>query len=190
MRDTKAERAGSGVAVDPRRVMAMRHIRRLSREQLAARIAALGYEDNWGRPVTLGKDALGKIETGQRKPSQLAFAALADALACDPVDLTPDGRRVEMPQWVLDKQERLEENRDLRMFAAEHGLRYVNPENGRVYYSDPLRAAFETGAALDAARQSGDYDAIKSATEKFRAALEQAPKAEGFQAAGADLLAS
>lgn len=181
-------RAGSGVAVSPQRVMAMRHIRRLSRQQLADRIAALGLTDDRDRPVRLGKDALGKIETGQRKPSVAAFAALTDALACDPADLTDDGRVIEMPQWVIEKQERLDENTGLRMFAAEHGLRYSNPANGRVYYGNPLREAYAAWQDLERARSSGDYEVIEAAQAAFRSALAQAPRKGAH--APAELIAS
>lgn len=181
-----ATRAGSGVAVSPQRVMAMRHIRRLSRQQLADRIAALGLTDDRDRPVRLGKDALGKIETGQRRPSVAAFAALTDALACDPADLTGDGRAIEMPGWVLEKQERLDENNKLRMFAAEHGLRWANPANGRVYYGNPLREAYAAWQHLEEARQSGNYDRIKWANATFLDALKAAREADARSARARD----
>lgn len=164
-------RAGSGVAVDPERVMAMRHIRLLTRQQLSDRIAAFGMTDDRDNPVRLGKDALGKIETGQRKPSIAAFAALAAALACDPVDLTEEGQVIRIPEWVTEKQDRMAENADLRMFAAGHGLKYVNPRNGRVYYSKPLRYAYRCQQELDKARKGRNPDRIAKAQEEFQAAL-------------------
>lgn len=164
-------RAGSGVAVDPQRVMAMRHIRLLTRQQLSDRIAALGMTDDRDNPVRLGKDALGKIETGQRKPSIAAFAALAAALACDPVDLTEEGAVIRVPGWVTKKQERLDENAELRMFAAGHGLKYVNPRNGRVYYSEPLRYAYRCQQELDKARKGRNPAKIEKAQAELSAAI-------------------
>lgn len=90
----KRERPGSGVPVSPEKLTWMRNNRKLTREQLSARIAAVALEqhilDNHGDPVTYSRDAVAKLENGERKPKMYTFEALCAALECDPSELQED----------------------------------------------------------------------------------------------------
>jgi transcriptional regulator with XRE-family HTH domain len=90
----KRERPGSGVPVSPEKLTWMRNNRKLTREQLSDRIAAVAREqhilDNHGDPVTYSRDAVAKLENGERKPKMYTFEALCAALECDPSELQED----------------------------------------------------------------------------------------------------
>lgn len=174
---TKITRPGAGFAVDPGRVMAMRFRRLLKRPQMSARIAALGLTDEDGRPVRLGRDAIGKIETGQRKPSLDALRAICAVLDCTPDDLTPGGPVITLPKAARERQARLAHNGELREFAIERGLRYKNPNTGRVYYGKKLREAYARYVDFKLAQSAGDEDAIRAANAAFSSALTAVPRA-------------
>lgn len=167
-------RPGSGVAVEPRRVMAMRMDRLLSRKQVSDRIAALGLTDEHGEPVTVGRDHLGKIETGWRKPSLDAMKALCTVLECRADELTPGGPAITMPASARARQSRLDHNRELRDFAIQHGLRYKNPRTGRVYYKKVLRRAYAAQVAATMAAEGPDTGALEDAQMAAAAALDAA----------------
>jgi hypothetical protein len=167
-------RPGSGVAVEPRRVMAMRMDRLLTRKQVSDRIAALGMTDEHGEPVTVGRDHLGKIETGWRKPSLDAMRALCTVLECRADELTPGGPAITMPASAKARQSRLAHNRELRAFAIKHHLRYKNPHTGRVYYSLRLRRAYAAQVAVTVAAEGSDTRVLEDAQAVAAAALDAA----------------
>jgi hypothetical protein len=174
-------RPGAGVTVDPQRVMTVRNKRLLTRERLSEKIRALGLTDDAGRPVTLGPDFLGKIETGGengRRPGLHSFRALCLALECDPAELMPGGRETVLPRSMRERLARLDHNRDLRDFAVPRGLRYKNPDTGRVYYSKALRAAYAAWLALEAVRD-GDEEQVRAAEKDYEAALARVPRVDG-----------
>lgn len=172
-------RPGSGVAIDPRRLMAMRHTRDLKRYQLSGRIRELDLRDDKDRPILIGVDHLGKLETGQRKPSQDAFRALCAALGCTPVELMPGGPALAMPKAARDRKARLDYNDELRQFAIPRGLRYKNPRTGRVYYGKRLREAYALLVALELTRETGTQAGIREAEAAFAEALTLVPRALG-----------
>lgn len=167
-------RPGSGVAVDPSRVMIMRWRRGLTRDEVSDRIAALGLRTDRGRPVSLKRDAVGKVETGQRRPSELAMEALCQVLECAPADLMPGGAPLAMPRSAKVRAARLDHNRELRDFAIRHGLRYKNPKTGRIYYKKALREAYAAHVAAVLATGSGDPEQAAAAEETASAALDAA----------------
>lgn len=187
-------RPGAGVAVDPKRVLAARHRLFLNREALSGRIAELGITDASGQLVTLGKDFIGKIEAGTRKPSLDSFRALCQALEVSSSELMPGGRVTTLPKELRERKARLDHNRDLRDFAIPRRLRYKNPETGRVYYGKKLRAAYAAWITLESVRESGDEAAVRAATAAYEKALAQVPPAPGSEAdddlGDTDLLAS
>lgn len=170
----RSTRPGSGVAVEPRRVMAMRHDRLMTRKQVSDRVRELGLTDEHGRPVTMGRDHLGKIETGWRKPSLDAMRALCTVLECTADELTPGGPAVTMPASAKARQSRLAHNRELRAFAIKHNLRYKNPHTGRVYYSLKLRRAYAAQVAVTVATEGADTGALEDAQVAAAAALDAA----------------
>lgn len=188
-------RPGAGVAVDPRAVLRARHKKFLKRWQLSDRITELGMTDSAGKPVTLGKDFLGKIEAGTRRPSLDSFRALCAALEVDPSELMPGGRVTTLPKELRERKARLDHNRDLRDFATPRRLKYKNPETGRVYYGKKLRAAYAAWVHLRSVTESGDEAAVRDALAGYENALAQVPPAPGSEdddldEPGQDLLAS
>lgn len=173
-------RPGSGVAIDPRRLLAMRHRRGMPRRrQLSARIEALGMTDDRDRPVRAGVDHIGKLETGQRNPSPFLFTALCAALECTPEELLPGGPVTSLPRAARDRRVRLDHNQCLRDFAIPRGLRYKNPETGRVYYRKELREAYARYVALDLALTTGTEAEVRAATAAYEKALAAAPRMPG-----------
>lgn len=182
---SRRTRPGSGVAVDPRRVMAMRMRRGLKRWQVSGRVTELAMTDDHGDPVTLGRDHLGKIETGHRKPSLDMMKALCIVLECTSDDLMPGGPAISIPVTAKARQSRLDHNRELRAFAIEHSLRYKNPGTGRVYYSKPLREAY--AAHVDARMMvTAGPEAAAAATRTANEALHTAITAIGLPEDGQD----
>jgi transcriptional regulator with XRE-family HTH domain len=190
---TRVTRPGAGVAVDPQRVLIARQKLFLRRWQLSDKIRDLGMTGSHGEPVTLGPDFLGKIESGKRKPSLDSFAALCAALDCEPDDLMPSGRSVTLPRSLRERKARLDHNGDLRDFAIPRGLRYKNPETGRVYYRKELREAYARHLALLTARESGDATSVRQAELAYESALARVPRVNevaDLESPGQDLLAS
>lgn len=186
-------RPGAGVAIDPGRLMAMRFRRLLKRPQVSARITALNLTDEDGAPVRVGRDAIGKYETGQRKPSLDSLRAICTVLGCSPDELMPGGPVIALPKTARDRQARLAHNGELRDFAIPRGLRYKNPKTGRVYYGKKLRAAYARHIGLQLAEAAGNQDAIREARTAYEAALAAAPRAPRERAEDEDageLLAS
>lgn len=172
-------RPGDSVAVEPRNVMALRKLRRLTRKQMSDAIAALALVNDNGRPVSLLKDAIGKIETGQRNPSVAAFAAICAVLGCEPEALAPGAPVIPLSPGDAEAEDRLEYQRELRDFALARGLRYKNTRNGRVYYGLRLREAYERYLDLAAAEGSGDPEAEAAARAAYRRALARVPRTAG-----------
>jgi len=108
-----------------------------------------------GNPVTGGitRDAFAKIENRRRKPKSQTVRAICAALSLpdDPVtpgDLKFDGPEPERSAEALERDARLEYNREMREFAVAIG----RPElawnhNGRVRYTAELERLF--GLHLD-----------------------------------------
>lgn len=164
-------RPGSSVAIDPDRLLTMRHRRGLKRRVVSERIRELGMRTEHGRLVTMGRDMIGKCETGVRSPSLDATRALCVVLECTVEDLMPGGPVVTMPPTARARQSRLRHNRELRDFAVRHGLRYKNPHTGRVYYSRKLREAYAAEVAMTLARTAGDPAKAEAAQEAYDTAL-------------------
>jgi transcriptional regulator with XRE-family HTH domain len=90
----KRERPGSGVPVSPEKLTWVRNNRKLTRDQLSERIAVVAREqnilDNHGQPVTYSRDAVAKLENGERRPKMYTFEAICAALGCEASDLQED----------------------------------------------------------------------------------------------------
>lgn len=90
----KRLRPGSGVPVEPGKLTWMRNNRGMTRDQLSDRIAEVAREqnirDNHGEPVTYSRDAIAKLENGERKPKMYTFRAICAALNCAAEDLQED----------------------------------------------------------------------------------------------------
>jgi len=151
-RPAPPKRPVSGIAIDPDRLTWWRESRGWSRQDLADAITALNLTDDDGSPLTVSRDAIAKNETGAqpggRKPKARTVRAYCAALSrpgdpCTPRDLLPGGPPLPPHENENARRSRLDYNRDLRIFAREHGIRYKNPVSGRVYYSRPLRDAYE-----------------------------------------------
>jgi transcriptional regulator with XRE-family HTH domain len=108
----KRERPGSGVPVSPEKLTWMRNNRKLTREQLSDRITQVALDqnilDNHGQPVTYSRDAVAKLENGERKPKMYTFEALCAALECEASDLQedfPGTGRAPMPAGMPSAEE-------------------------------------------------------------------------------------
>lgn len=179
-------RPSAGIAVDPARVIAMRFRRLLSRKQMSAAITALGLTGERGDPVRFGPDAIGKIETGQRKPSLDSLRAICAVLMCTPDDLMPGGPVIALPKVAREREARLAHNTELRNFAIRRGLRYKNPRTGRVYYGKKLRAAYARYIEVQLAEATGDGIAIQAANVAYEKALTAVPRAAQGESQGDD----
>jgi transcriptional regulator with XRE-family HTH domain len=148
----------------------------MKRRQVSEAIAALGWTGDDGEPLTWGQDIIGKYETGARKPSIDAFKALCEVLRCDPRMLMPGGPDVTMPEEAIEREARLDHNRELRWFARKYGLKYKNRATNRVYYRRELRAAYALSVDIRMARAAGDEAALARLEEEFTEALARVPK--------------
>ena len=165
------KRPGIGIVIDPARVRWWRENQRaLSREDLANRITALGLTDELtGRPLTLTKDAIAKIENPHpvrgRNPKPRSVRALCAGLGCNPEDLMPDG-----PLPGADaagrRRRRSGHLRGLREFAIANKIRYTKPSGG-MSYSRPLRDAY--ALAVSGASDEEVAAAVAVARELFPA---------------------
>lgn len=169
-------RPGAGVAIDPKRLTALRELRLMKRRQLSEAVGALGWTEDSGELLTLGQDIIGKYETGTRKPSMDAFRALCEVLECEPKMLMPGGPPITMPEEAVEREARLDHNRELRDFARAFGLRYKNHATQRVYYRRELKAAYLAWVEVRIAERAGDEAGLAGAREAFSAALAKAPK--------------
>jgi transcriptional regulator with XRE-family HTH domain len=72
----------------------MRSNRELTRDGLSDRITQVAIEqqilDNHENPVTYSRDAVAKLENGERHPKTYTFRAIVAALGCNPEDLLVD----------------------------------------------------------------------------------------------------
>jgi transcriptional regulator with XRE-family HTH domain len=146
------KRPASGIAIDPERLAWWRETRGWSRQDLSDAVARLRLTDEYGEPLTVTRDAIAKIENGERKPKARTVRALCDALSgpddpCTPRDLMPGGEPLPPHADAEERKLRLAHNKDLRAFARAHGIQYRNPVSGRVYYSVPLKDAFSAAVA-------------------------------------------
>lgn len=107
-----ARRPGAGVPIDPGKLAWVRNARLLKRDQLSDRIAEVARErdirDEHDELVTYGRDAIAKLENGERKPTMPTFTAIVAALDCDPADLLIDfpgtRRAADMPDLPSDDE--------------------------------------------------------------------------------------
>lgn len=140
-------RPRSGITIDPARLRWYREDKPWSPQELEDAVTRLGLRDDDGRPLTVTRDAITKIENGERKPKARTIRALIAALGISVRDLTPGGPPLVPHADAEERRLRLDHQRDLRKFARAHGIRYRNPGSGRVYYSVPLHTAFEAAVA-------------------------------------------
>lgn len=163
------KRPGIGIVIDPKRVRWWRENKRaLSREDLSLRIAALGLRDDAGRPLTLTKDAIAKIENPDpvrgRNPKPRSVRALCAGLGCSPEDLMPDGPPPGTE--TAGRRRRSGHLRGLREFAIANKIRYTKPSGG-MSYSRPLRDAY--ALAVSGASDEEVAAAVAVARELFPA---------------------
>ena len=137
----------SGIAIDPGRLTWYRENRPWSRQDLSDAVARLDLEDENGGELTVTRDAIAKIENGERKPKARTVRALCAALGISVSDLLPGGDPLVPHAGAEERKLRLAHNKDLRAFARAHGIQYRNPVSGRVYYSVPLEVAFAASVA-------------------------------------------
>jgi len=145
-------RPASGIAIDPARLAWWRESRGWSRQDLSDEVARLDLTDENGEELTVTRDAIAKIENGERKPKARTVRGLCLALSvpgdeCTPRDLLPGGDPLTPHAGAEERKLRLAHNKDLRTFARAHGIQYRNPVSGRVYYSVPLEEAFAASVA-------------------------------------------
>lgn len=140
-------RPASGISIDPYRLTWYREDKPWSRQDLSDAVARLELLDEAGEPLTVTRDAIAKIENGERKPKARTIRALCQALGVTVRDLMPGGVPLAPHDDAEERRLRLAHNRDLRDFARAHGIRYRNPVSGRVYYSVPLKDAFDASVA-------------------------------------------
>jgi transcriptional regulator with XRE-family HTH domain len=171
-------RHGSGVEIEPGNLRALRQRRRMTRRQLSDLITALGRVNEHGRPVRMGVDFIGKLESpgSPRKPSEASFDALCTVLMCEPELLVAGAPPVPVPEEAAEREIRFDYNRELREFAKSHGLRYKSPVTGKVDYGVPLREAYIRHRALEQAVVAGRAD-VPALRASFRQALARVPRA-------------
>jgi transcriptional regulator with XRE-family HTH domain len=149
-------RPASGFAIDPGALIRWRAKRAWSRDDLAARIAALNLTDTvTGKPYTVGKYAITKIENGGRSPKPRTLRALCLGLStedepCQPEDLllpdeNVDGDWDDLGVTLDQRRDRVTASSKLRKFAEKHGIPFH--QDGRVVYSRPLRDAYALAEA-------------------------------------------
>jgi transcriptional regulator with XRE-family HTH domain len=170
-------RPASGISIDPGRLAWWRESRGWSRQDLSDAVTALSLTDEDDAPLTVTRDAIAKIENGERKPKARTVRALCAALSrvlapqydaagtytgdtwepaqapVSPLDLMPSTTPLTPHEDAMARRLRLSHNRDLRAFAREYGIQYKNPVSQRVYYSRPLRIAYNlliAGASAEA----------------------------------------
>ncbi len=83
---TAIRRPASGVDIDTRKLIAMRSLRALTRLELQNLTRKLDPEGKG-----LSRDAIAKIENGQRRPKTETFRKLCKALNCEAAELLPGG---------------------------------------------------------------------------------------------------
>lgn len=137
----------SGIAIDPDRLTWHRESRIWSRQDLSDAVAGLDLTDENGGRLTVTRDAIAKIENGDRKPKARTVRALCQALDIGVRDLMSGGDPLVPHADAEERKLRLAHNKDLRGFARAHGIQYRNPVSGRVYYSVPLKDAFTASVA-------------------------------------------
>jgi len=86
---TAIRRPASGVVIDPAKLTGMRDKRSMTRLQLSQRTYMLAHGDPENKKG-VSRDAIAKIENGQRNPKTGTLSELCDALQCKPADLLPD----------------------------------------------------------------------------------------------------
>lgn len=145
--DQAIRRPASGISIDPYRLTWHREDKPWSRQDLSDAVARLGLKDEFGDELTVTRDAIAKIENGERKPKARTVRALCQALGITVRDLMPGGVPLAPHDEAEERRLRLAHNRDLRDFARAHGIRYKNTVSGRVYYSVPLKDAFDASVA-------------------------------------------
>jgi len=143
----KRTRPASGIVIDGHKLMAWRARRAMSRQDLSDAIAALKWRYPSGSKLTLGRDAIAKLENGYRKPKALTLRALCTALTgdgevCTPAALMPDGEPLPLPLAAQQRQLRLDYYEALRKFAAAHGIGVRSAGSNRLYYPRFLQDAF------------------------------------------------
>jgi transcriptional regulator with XRE-family HTH domain len=144
-------RPASGVAIDPSRLAWYRESDDMghptwSRQDLSDAVARLRLTED-GEPLTVTRDAIAKIENGERRPKARTVRALCAALGISVRDLMTGGDQLVPHDDAEERRLRLAHNKDLRSFARAHGIQYRNPVSGRVYYSVPLETAFAASVA-------------------------------------------
>jgi transcriptional regulator with XRE-family HTH domain len=174
------KRPASGISIDPARLAWHREDRIWSRQDLSDAVARLKLADESGEPLTVTRDAIAKIENGERKPKARTVRALCAALGITVRDLMPDSEPLDPHAEAEERARRLDYNKDLRAFAREHGIRYRNQASGRVYYSVPLQVAYE--AAVSDASDAVVTALIAAAREGQDAPFSLAPPGEGIAA--------
>ena len=97
----------------------------------------------------LTRDAIAKIENGERRPKAITLRALCAALSTEhetvlPEHLQPGGPPLALSPAARDRQARKDYNEGMRDFADAIGREelYRNANN-RVYYSKELREMYE-----------------------------------------------
>ena len=163
-------RPASGIAIDPGRMIWYREDRIWSRQDLSDAVARLDLTDENGGDLTVTRDAIAKIENGERKPKARTVRALCAALGIGVRDLLPGGDPLMPHAGAEERKLRLAHNKDLRTFARAHGIQYRNPVSGRVYYSVPLEEAFAASVA------GYDEEVLASLVTAARGSV---PEAEG-----------
>lgn len=176
-------RPASGIAIDPARLTWHRESRIWSRQDLSDAVARLGLTDESDEPLTVTRDAIAKIENGERKPKARTVRALCQALDIGVRDLMPGGDLLVPHAEAEERKLRLAHNKDLRAFARAHGIRYRNLVSGRVYYSVPLQEAFAASVA------GYDNEALAALVAAAREAPQEDPEPEAKAPAGSGITA-
>jgi transcriptional regulator with XRE-family HTH domain len=123
-----------------------------------------------GAPVTGGltRDAIAKIENGERRPKARTVRALCAALSTTrqkvrSEDLMPGGPVLALSADAQDRQARLDYNQGMRDFADALGREdlYRNPA-GRIFYTRELQDMYEQYLAETGAGTTGEPAAMAS----------------------------
>jgi transcriptional regulator with XRE-family HTH domain len=113
----------AGIAIDPRKLAAVRAARGLSRQGVVDGIDALHWEEEPGVPLHRSRNAIAKYESGERNPKAIVFRALCEVLHAAPAHLLYDGEllRVSEEQLALGYLRQLREYADSRGEAWPDG---------------------------------------------------------------------
>ena len=133
-------RRNDGWTLDTGAVKAQRTVRGWTESQLADAVAR-----HW-----FSRDAVNKIERGERRPKARTLRAFCTVLRCRPEQLMAGSRPLPDGATTVHR-DLLGYNKAMRAWADERGISYRHPETGRISYAK-VRPLYEAHLASQSAK--------------------------------------